>query len=51
MPELRTAKAKMYFDVVFGLSGEAAPSLDDDANDGLLKENKMVSTWAGAGYV
>jgi hypothetical protein len=51
MPELRTAKAKMYCDVVFGLSGEAAPALDDDANDGLLKENKTVSTWSGAGYV
>jgi hypothetical protein len=37
IPELRTARAKMYFDAVFGLSGEAAPALDDDADDGLTQ--------------
>jgi hypothetical protein len=37
IPELRTAKARMYFDAVFGLSGEAAPALDDDTFDGLTQ--------------
>jgi hypothetical protein len=37
MPELRTAKSKMYFDAVFGSSGESAPALDDYANDGLTQ--------------
>jgi hypothetical protein len=41
MPELRTATAKMFFDAVFGLSGEAAPALDDDANDGLTQGEQV----------
>jgi hypothetical protein len=29
MPDLRSAKSKIYFDAAFGLSGTAAPALDD----------------------
>jgi hypothetical protein len=37
MLELRTAKEKMYFNAVFGSSGEAAPALDDNATDGIIR--------------
>jgi hypothetical protein len=37
MPELRTAKAKMYFGAGFGSSGVAAPALDDDTNEELTQ--------------
>jgi hypothetical protein len=49
MPDLRSAKSKIYFDAAFGPSGTAAPVLDDGGIHEITQGEPTVFNSAGIG--